>query len=205
MRNLKKSLLPLLLAVAMLLMSVSVSAASLSPSVVKNATVTTSSVVAGKTATPKVTVTVAGKVVDEKNYDVTVVSGDLNTAGTVTVKVKGKGEYAALEKEATITVTKQTPKTNANKNAEKTLSVKGKKGYKKSFKVHFAYWVNGVKYESTNVKLSVAKKYKKYIKINGNKITAKRAKKNIPVKVTFKGATPAGVSNTVTIKVSVVK
>ena len=106
MKHLKKSLLPLLLAIAMLVMSVSVSAAS-SPAVVKIGKVTlsySSTPYTSKSKKPSVKVYDANGKKLKNGTDYTVSYSSNKEPGTAKVKVKGKGQVTgSVTKKFTIT------------------------------------------------------------------------------------------------------
>ena len=129
MKHLKKSLLPLLLAIAMLVMSVSVSAAS-SPAVVKIGKVTlsySSTPYTSKAKKPSVKVYDADGNKLKNGTDYTVSYSNNKEPGTAKVKVKGKGQVTGSVTKK-FTITKQElhnlPETVKLKKSKKTLQLK---------------------------------------------------------------------------------
>lgn len=208
MQTMKKRLLPLLLAIAMLLMSVSVSAASSSPTTVDVSKITVSAgnvSYNGKTNS-KLTIKYGDKTLKE-GTDFTV-SGKGKKPGTYTLTIKGLGQYAKLNTTVKYTIAKQdsklklqkkkgkkyiSAKYKTTKNGKITLKVSKKKA---TYLLTSRYTVNGKHYN----KVKSYKIVKKSGKISFNKSTRKltvKGKGTMKIKLTFADSSVKPVTITV--------
>jgi len=177
MHRMKKTILPLLLALAMALSTVISASAAKSPTTtaLKKVTVAKASYgYTGKAQKPKVTVTDKnGKKVAASNYTVSYKAN--KKLGTATVTVKGKGSYTGTVK-TTFKIAKGTQ-------SKLKVTLKGRTKIKESKKKHKIGWI---KYKHHHGKIAYKSNYKK-IKVtkNGQVYVLKGAKKGT-YKITFK-------------------
>ena len=190
MHKLKKALLPVIMVIAMLVMSVSASAAS-SPTAKKLGKVTVSPASYTYNAydrTPKVTVKDAdGKSVAGKYY--TVFWKNNEEAGTATVTVKGKAPYTGSAK-TTFKIKRAGAYAFVNKPAKTTVTVKAKDVKKKAKKVGRIdeYLKRSSKKYTKSVGVKATyKTNSKYVKVSKKGyITVKKGAKKGTYKITVK-------------------